>query len=632
MSSAGFASNRWSAFRQRHRTTDRRLRLEHLEPRNLLTANVVISELVASNVGELIDFQGKDSDWFELHNRDTAPVDLEGWYATDNPDQLTQWRFTQSHVLQPDDRIVVHASQQDLVDPQGVFHTNFELNASGEFLALVDPHGNVVDSFSPAYPPQATNVSYGIAESLPGWVYSFSDTPTPGSANALGQTGFSQPPTFSEPGGTFSQTEPLTVLLSTELAGGAIRYTIDRSLPTETSPLYTAPIPISQSTQLRARVFHPERVPSEVASETYVALHAEVLDFDSNLPIVVLENFGQQAPLDRVFRNGFAALFEPDATGRSRLTNPADLTSRIGMHRRGNSTFSRSKINWRIEFRNEWNEDRNVEPFGLPADADFTLLPPYLTDRALLRNAFMFELSRQLGRWAARTRFVEVYSNIDGNEVTQADYQGLYLLTERIEIGKDRVDIQEITMADNTEPNLTGGYIFKAEQPRCGTCVPSDALTISGQDISFTVREPNSKAITQPQRQYLIDYLADLEAALYGPDFQDPVLGYTPWIDVPSFVDEHMLRFFSGEVDFFIASLYFHKDRNGPLKMTPIWDFNQAAMSDGRSVAPDQFTELFERQWFERLFEDPDFSQAWVERWQELRRDVLTEANITQIL
>ena len=155
-------------------------RFESLEARLILRADLIISEILAANVDGLIDFQGKDSDWFEIHNRGTTPVDLNGWYVSDDAVVLTKWQFLSSAVLESDDRVVVHASGQDLEDPNGVFHTNFRLDADGEFLALVDPSGIVIDSFSPRFPTQTINVSYGIEENLSSTVYSFSDVPTQG--------------------------------------------------------------------------------------------------------------------------------------------------------------------------------------------------------------------------------------------------------------------------------------------------------------------------------------------------------------------------------------------------------------------------------------------------------------------
>ena len=87
------------------------------------------------------------------------------------------------------------------VTSSGQLHTNFKLSPAGEELALVDPEGTVISGFDPAYPPQATNVSYGLRESnAPLGVFGFMATPTPGGMNSTARVGFTQPPTFSTPG------------------------------------------------------------------------------------------------------------------------------------------------------------------------------------------------------------------------------------------------------------------------------------------------------------------------------------------------------------------------------------------------------------------------------------------------
>ena len=68
----------------------------------MLNADVVISELLASNVNGLRDNAGDSSDWLEIHNRDTSAVDLNGWYLTDDIDDLAKWQFPASTVLAPD--------------------------------------------------------------------------------------------------------------------------------------------------------------------------------------------------------------------------------------------------------------------------------------------------------------------------------------------------------------------------------------------------------------------------------------------------------------------------------------------------------------------------------------------------
>ena len=144
----------------------RRLRLEPLEPRVVLSADVMISEFLASNTSGILDFEGDDPDWVEFLNRGPSRVDLQGWYVTDSQIDLMKWQFPISTVLEPEDRLIVFASGKDLVAPNGELHTGFKLNTDGEFLALIDPAGTIVHSYAPTFPPQASNISYGIDEDI----------------------------------------------------------------------------------------------------------------------------------------------------------------------------------------------------------------------------------------------------------------------------------------------------------------------------------------------------------------------------------------------------------------------------------------------------------------------------------
>ena len=138
----------------------RTLSVELLEPRVLLDADVVISELEARNSLELIDYYDDDSDWIEIHNRGPSRVDLKGWHLSDDLENLTQWQFPVSALLAPGERLVVFASGEDSVTVNDELHTNFRIDAEGEPLVLSDQEGALVHGFSSAFPPQAQNVSY----------------------------------------------------------------------------------------------------------------------------------------------------------------------------------------------------------------------------------------------------------------------------------------------------------------------------------------------------------------------------------------------------------------------------------------------------------------------------------------
>ena len=64
---------------------------EPLESRHLLAADLVISELMASNNSSLLDEDRDSSDWIELHNPTDQTVDLTDWTISDDADQLDKW-------------------------------------------------------------------------------------------------------------------------------------------------------------------------------------------------------------------------------------------------------------------------------------------------------------------------------------------------------------------------------------------------------------------------------------------------------------------------------------------------------------------------------------------------------------
>ncbi len=130
-----------------------------------LDGRVVITELVASNDQGLQDEDGDQSDWIELFNDSEQAVDLDGWYLTDDARNLSKWRLP-GKVLGPQEYLVVFASSKDRGDPTRNLHTNFNLRAGGEFLALVEPDGATVAYDYTPFPPLDTDRAFGVPQSL----------------------------------------------------------------------------------------------------------------------------------------------------------------------------------------------------------------------------------------------------------------------------------------------------------------------------------------------------------------------------------------------------------------------------------------------------------------------------------
>lgn len=120
-----------------------------------------LSEFMAANSETLADEDGDFSDWIEIENAGSIPVDLAGWSLSDSADALTRWVFPATN-LPAGGHLLVFASNKDRRVPGALLHTDFRLSADGEYLGLFSPDGEAASEISPAFPPQVPDVSFGI--------------------------------------------------------------------------------------------------------------------------------------------------------------------------------------------------------------------------------------------------------------------------------------------------------------------------------------------------------------------------------------------------------------------------------------------------------------------------------------
>ncbi|MBI3416104.1 MAG: lamin tail domain-containing protein [Verrucomicrobia bacterium] len=595
---------------------------------NSPSPDVFISEFMADNKRTLHDEDGDSSDWIELFNAGTTPASLDGWFLTDDAANLIKWRVPEIE-LTANSYFVIFASAKNRTNVTSRLHTNFKLPPKGGYLALVSPAGKVISDFAPGYPAQSLDVSYGRVPGAP-QILGFFTQPTPGAPNTASGPGFAAEIKFSRASGTVIQ--PFDLALTTESSNAVIRYTLDGSLPTNSSPAYVAPLRIGDSVQVRARAFENGLFPSPPRSESYLLLSNNVVDFASDLPVLIIHDLGKGAP--SATRPTFAhiSVYEP-VNGVTSLRSPPTLATRAAINLRGSSTLGLPKISLAVEFRDEFERDLHHEILGLPAESDWVLYAPNEFEPVLIHNPFIHQLSRDMGRYSSRTRFVEVYLNTRTGPIAAANYFGIYVLEEKIKIGKHRIDIDKLEPEHINPPEVTGGYAFKVDRTGPG----ESGFVGAGQQMVYV--DPNERTIKlaarAPQRQYLKDFFAEFGKALGAADWTDSQLGYPAYFDVDAGVDFHVLEVLSGNVDAMVLSTYLHKPRNGKITYGPHWDFDRALGStDGRDQNPRNWNTgpFFGTGWWTRLLRDPDFWQKWIDRYQELRETHLSRTNMNALI
>ena len=134
---------------------------------------------MAINDSIIVDEEGNYEDWVEIVNITDETILLDGFFLSDNGNNLTKWQFPNENIeIQSDEYILVWTDNDD---EDGPLHTNFVLNGSGEFLLITAPDGiEIIDSLS--FGPQIDDRSMGRDPDGTGdWL--FLDTPSPGLSN-----------------------------------------------------------------------------------------------------------------------------------------------------------------------------------------------------------------------------------------------------------------------------------------------------------------------------------------------------------------------------------------------------------------------------------------------------------------
>lgn len=611
------------------------------------SSDVRINEIMASNKSGIRDEDGEASDWIEVHNEGDTPVDLNGWHLSDKITSLPDWTFP-TLSLPAKSYLVVWASGKNRTNNATSLHTSFKISKSGGFLGLTLPDGVTLAS-SITYPEQYPDVSYGCASLEPAQT-GFCAVATPGTTNSAIGAGFGPEVQFSVSSTTFRN--PITLSLSSSDPNASIHYIVatnsgpagKTSLPDSTSPKYVGPIQIAATALVRARAFPSQTnyFPGPTRGESYIRIVDYVAGFSSSLPIVVLHNFGAGEVPDLTGQYAAMQVFEP-VNGRSSMTNPPTLVSRTFIHRHGRSTRWNPKPNLRVETQNASGGNNNVSLVGLPAENDWIFYGTDIFDKSALHNPLTHELFREMGHYAIRTRYAEVYikrsSGIAG-PVVAADYAGLYVIEEQIKVGKNRVNIDQLWPENTNAPSVTGGYLLSIDEAKIddlGHAIPQ--LNTAGMNMNYV--DPDYEAMTvQPaQQRFISNYFRAFYGALFGASWTNRVTGYSIYIDTPSWIDSHLHQVFVFNVDMFRLSSYLHKPRNGPIEQGPLWDFDRSfgtggASGDNRAFNPlvwhaDDGNGGFNSIWYDRLFRDPDFFQVWIDRYQQLRQSVYSWTNLT---
>lgn len=364
------------------------------------------------------------------------------------------------------------------------------------------------------------------------------------------------------------------------------------------------------------------------------------LDFtSSDLPIVIISTEqGAVIPNEPKITADMKIIYHGEGE-RNFVSDSGNVYSgKVGIEVRGAYSASLPQKPYGFETRDNAGNNRNVSLLGMPSENDWVLLANY-NDKTFLRNVLAFDIFQKMGNYSPRTRFCEVVLN--------NQYQGIYLLGEKIKQDSGRVNISKLKNSDISDDNVTGGYIIKNDYYSETDSWKSSfsPLNKPGAEVHFVYHDPKPEDLTQQQKTYIQGFICTLEMVLYNPSFRSPVFGYKSYIDVRSFADYFILGEVSRNVDAYKKSRFFfkNKDSNGGLLHSgPPWDFDWAwrnllencvhfNKSDGSGWAY-KVNECaawpVPPSWEVRMLQDKDFADLVHNRYFELRKNILSQSSL----
>jgi hypothetical protein len=365
-------------------------------------------------------------------------------------------------------------------------------------------------------------------------------------------------------------------------------------------------------------------------------LGSVVLD-STTLPIVMINTLDQTI----VAETKIDALMDIKYNGLGNQTRVTDVSNvysgNIGIEIRGASSSGYPQRPYGLETRLADGSNNNVSLLGMPPENDWVLLSNY-NDRSLIRNSLAYDLFREMGNYSVRTILCEV--------LIDSAYKGIYTFTEKIKKDNNRVDIATLTPLENKGDDLTGGYILQQNYWDDNNSFQSNYGPIDHPelDVHFIYHYPEPEVITPQQKNYIAAYIDSLEDALYSPNFDDTLVGYRNYLDVPSFIDYFLINELSRSNDGFKKSVFYHKDKysnGGKLKAGPVWDFDWAWKNiygcvnyegtDGSGWAHlinDCGPDVNSTGWYIRLLQDSTFANELRCTYNAYRQTMLSNARI----
>lgn len=369
--------------------------------------SLAISEVMPSNDRYLRQTDGGYYDWAEFVNTSDKTIDLSNFFLSDDPDEPQKFQLPQK-TLEPGERIVVILCGKAALAGSSI-KAPFTLSRKESWLyvSTADGFSDYIRIYDVPY-----QGSVGRVDGKGIWYFT---TPTPGSSNGTGVASISATPTVQTAPGIYNDVDSLTVELSGQ---GQLYYTLDGSLPSQSSNLYTGPLTLTKTAVIRFASFENGKLPSDPVTASYI------INENHTLPVIsIAANPGE---FSNIYKNytenieirGSFSIFEDGGS----------VTEDCGVKLYGHTALQLPKKNLKVNFRSKYGADVLSYPvYGEDGPEIFDSLclrAGQDNPQAIIREELFTSLCADMGDnvLVQKTRYCIVYVN--------GEYYGIYAMKE----------------------------------------------------------------------------------------------------------------------------------------------------------------------------------------------------------
>ena len=345
----------------------------------------------------------------------------------------------------------------------------------------------------------------------------------------------------------------------------------------------------------------------------------------THLPLLIVQVNGREIPgitreTDEKLICEYAFIDNPDGVNCS--SDVPTQTGTMAISIRGNSSRWFSKKQYAVKLVDKEGMPEKQSLLGMPAESTWVLNGSNI-DHSQIRNYMLYNISGEIMDYAPRCRLCEVFlTNADG----ELQYQGVYTLIEKPKVSKERLNLTPYD-PKYAESSFVVQMNEHIDNARIDHLKPDD-ISVYPANLEY----PDTEIVTDYSLQYIKNELLCFEKMLYDAEYFDNWEKVLQCTDLDSFVDYYIINEFFQNYDAGVRSLYLYKNLGGKFSIGPVWDFDGAFDNfTGMDFSPDML-ELESTFYYFYLCHSAEFVERCNERYDELRKTVLSEKYLLQYI